>query len=151
MEEIELVKGIKKNKTLDNYFGKFKYFKIFETDKALESLLKQKPVFNKCRKNKPLSYIRDNCLFIDDTVKNNNYSDDLEVCRFAPGIRSAIKDDSFILGEFKNFTSGLPMIDDFVKIRYFDINATLVYEYVHFHPVKKKQADPGHKLSPFFN
>ena len=87
MEEIELVKGIKKNKTLYNYFGKFKYFKFFETDKALESLLKQKPVFNKCRKNKPLSYIRDNCLFIDDTVKNNNYSDDLEVCRFAPGIR----------------------------------------------------------------
>ncbi len=165
IKEIELVNRIKRNKTLYDYLTSYEYFTCLKTDKALEKefcqlpdlniwdaniekLLQRKPVFNKCRKNNPLSYIRDNCLLIDQTVKENIYPD-LKVCKFAPVIRSAIKSDHYILGEFKDFSSGLPIIDDYIKVRCFSNSASLIYEYVHyiFHPVKKKLDAPSHKLN----
>ncbi len=166
IEEIESVPRMKKNKTLYKYLSHFKYFKCFETDKAhekelcelpslniwnakFEKLLQPKPVYNKCRKNKPLSYIKDNSLFIDDLVKAHIYTGNISVCQFAPVIRSAISKDDYILGEFRNFDSGLPMIDDCVKVRCFDNNNTIVYEYVHyiFHPIRKGKDNPSQKLN----
>jgi len=160
---------LKRNKTLYDYLDNFKYFKYFETNKAREkdlcqlpdlkiweykirNLLIPQPIFDQCQKNKPLSYIKGKCIFIDETVKNEFYSNNLGVCQLAPVIRSAINQDNYILGEFRNFTSGVAMIDDYVKVRCFDSNSKLVYEYVHyiFHPVKKKQVDSSQKLNVLF-
>jgi len=154
LKDINYFKGYKTEKTAEKELCEVPNLDIWEA--KIKSLLKPTPVFNKCRKNTPLSYIKDNCLFIDNSIKKKFYLDSIKECRFAPVIRSAIAKDNYILGEFKNFTSGLPMIDECVQVRCYDKSNKLIYDYVHYiiQPVKNninvKEASTNQKLNVLF-
>ena len=139
LDDVNYFRGYTIDKAFEKELCEVPNLDIWET--KIKKLLKPTPVFNKCRKNTPLSYIEDNCLFIDNTIKKKFYSDKIKECRFAPVVRSAIAKDNYVLGEFKNFTSGLPMIDECVQVRCYDTSNKLVYEYVHYiiQPVKNNK------------
>ncbi len=131
-----------------NYFLGYKTEKAFEKElcqipsldiweSKIKEKLKPEPVFNKCRKNRPLTYIKDNSLFIDNSILEKHYSN-VKICKFAPVIRSAILKDDYVLGEFRNFISGLLMIDEYIDVQCYDKSETIVYEYVHYiiQPIK---------------
>lgn len=94
-----------------NYFNDLKTDKLFEKNlcnvpqldswsSKIKELLHQVPVYDKCQKNSPLTYIKENRLCIDDDVNRKFYNKSIVGCEFAPVIRSAIKIESYILGNY---------------------------------------------------
>jgi len=134
---------IRIEKSLDEILDKFNYFEGLNTDSlcelprlniwnsAIKKLLKYEPVFNQCLNNTPLSFIKDTRIFIDDEIKRNFYPG-ISHCQLAPVIRSPINNDSFVLGEFRDFSNGLLLIYDCIQVRCFENYTSLIYEYVHY-------------------
>lgn len=100
-----------------------------------KKLLREIPIYDKCLKHKPLTYVKNNQLFFNETVAEVYYKGNISYCKFAPVLRSAIQREQYILGEFKEFPNGLELIDDVVKVICYSQNSNNVskieYEYVH--------------------
>ena len=99
-------------------------------DNEIKNLLKPIPLYNKCIKHKPLTYLVNNKLFINQTVNRTYYHGQIISCQVAPVVRSVIKNDNYILGEYQNFANSTELIDSFVKVRCFN-KTRIAYEYVH--------------------
>ena len=84
-------------------------------DPKIRELLRPIPVYNKCVAHEPLTYVKGNRLFIDEAIGRRYYSN-VSGCGFAPVLRSAILNESYVVGELREFASGLEMIDDVVKV-----------------------------------
>ena len=84
-------------------------------DPKIRELLRPIPVYNKCVGHEPLTYVKGNRLFIDEAIGRRYYSN-VSGCGFAPVLRSAILNESYVVGELREFASGLEMIDDVVKV-----------------------------------
>ncbi len=142
-----------------NYFGDLKTNKIYENglcrlpklnpwDPKIKALLKPIPVYDKCVKHRPLTYIQNNQLFIDQTIAKTYYRNQISHCKFAPVLRSAIQKESYILGEFKQFNSSLELIDEVVKVNCYNTAGKLEYDYVHtaiFRKEKLKEKETASK------
>ena len=130
-------------------------------DSKIKDRLKKNAVYNKCTKHPPLSYVFQNTVNINQTVNETFYSGKITKCEIAPVIRSAMKNDNYVLGEYRELNEPLIVIDDFVKIRCMaknetsknnsnsSINYILAYEYVHAFIQKenKKKIDSGKKIN----
>lgn len=61
---------------------------------VIKKELKPIPVWNECKKHKPLTYIKDNHLFIDAEIESKYYQGRIDHCEFAPVLISAIEKES---------------------------------------------------------
>jgi len=150
VEEIR-VKDINYYKGFKEELCKLPNLKIWET--RIRELLKPEPIYDKCKNHTPISYIISRRLYIDEEINVAFYSGNISYCQLAPVIRSTINNDNYILGEFKNFTDGLLIIFDYIQVRCFNKNNTLLYEYVHyvFQPVLKKDSATSKNLNKKLN
>lgn len=125
-----------------NYYGSLKTNKLHENrmcrlpelnpwEAKIKAILKPVPVFDKCVRHKPLTYIKGKQLFIDDIILKAYFKNKISQCKFAPVLRSAIQREGYILGEFKTFESGLELIDEVVKVACYNKAGQVEYEYVH--------------------
>ena len=99
-------------------------------DIEIKGLLKPIPLYNKCKKHKPLTYLINSKLLINQTVNTTYYYGHITSCQIAPVVRSVIKNDNYVLGEYQNFVNSTELIDSFVKVRCFN-QTQIAYEYVH--------------------
>ena len=116
----------------------------------IRALLKPIPVYNKCASHKPLTYIEDNRLYIDNSIARDHYKNGIGHCQFAPVLRSAVLKESYILGELRNFTSGLELIDEVVKVVCSNASGWVEYEYVHALIFRKEKLKAA-VVSPCWN
>lgn len=129
-----LTKDIASLKIIDKISSSMCHFpELTPWDAKTKRLLKPVPKYDKCVKHSPLTYVKDNRLFIDENIANQYFKSGsrIQYCKFAPVLRSAIKKESYIVGKFKQFNSGMAIIDDVIKVACYNKAGKIMYEYVH--------------------
>ncbi len=107
-------------------------------DKDVKGLLKKKPVYNKCKKHSPLTYILHGKLYIDSEIRRKFYSE-VKTCKKARVVRETSKKDWYSIGHYENFISGVEINDNIISVKCYDRNMILKYGYVHdiIHRIEK--------------
>ena len=119
----------------------------------IKQLLKSQPIYNKCEKHLPFTFIENNVyLKFNQTVNSTFYNGSLRYCQLAVVLRKTIKRDEYELSNYINITDNTILKNNFVKIRCFhsNNNTESVYEYVHAvfaNKIDKKLVNKNNKLN----
>ena len=111
----------------------------------IKKYFKALPVYNNCTKSEPLTYVRNNILYINNTVNQTFYKGEIGRCLAAKVIRETSKKDNIAYGEFKDILNNTLLKDEIVmvrcisnKIKVYE-NMLVLYENVHFQILGKER------------
>ena len=127
----------------------------------IKKYFKALPVYNNCTKSEPLTYVRNNILYINNTVNQTFYKGEIGRCLAAKVIRETSRNDNIAYGEFEDILNNTLLEDEIIMVRCIsnkDLpkqnrlpkgkkakqlkvyeNRLVLYEYVHFQILGKER------------
>lgn len=119
-----------------------------EWDDKIKHLFQISKPYADCAKEEPLSYVKKDILYINQTVNLTVHHGKINKCEWALVFRNVSINDNYALGPYNEYKRPALVKNDFVKVKCFlssYYGHVLVYEYVHSVITPKKKLKKSKK------